>query len=685
MSIETNLKVTAEHLERSAYVYIRQSSLKQVLQNTESTQRQYALQERAMALGWAREQIVVVDSDLGESAAPGAADRAGFERLVTEVGMGRAGIVMGLEVSRLARSCSAWHRLLEICAVTGTLVLDQDGLYDARQINDRLLLGLKGAMSEAELHFIRQRMRGGALNKAARGELRVRLPVGLVYDEQNHVVLDPDQQVREAVGLLLRTFARLGSTFKTARFFGDQGLKFPKRIHCGPNKGELIWSPLTIGRVAQALHSPRYAGAYAFGRSQSALGPHGPGIHRELPLGQWHTLIREAHPGYISWEDYQRNCQRLQSNTAGRRAERTGPPREGAALLQGLAVCGRCGRRMAARYYVRRGQVSPNYVCAGAGRETAGPRCQNIPGEKIDAAIGELLQQTLTPVALEVSLAVQEEVRKRFEEADRLRWRQVEPTRYEADLARRRYLKVDPANRLVAEELEADWNRQLRAVRETEEEYHQQREQDGLRLEPAQREQILALAQDFPALWANPKTSARDRKRMVHLLIEDVTLIKGEPVAVNVRFKGGATRSLTVARNLASYETWTTNQKVVEEIDRLLDHHTYSEIAATLNQRNLLSGQGRSFDGRRINVIRRAYGLKDRRPRLAAQGLLTGAELAVKLGTTPRMVKVRRLKGTLPVGGRKLSDNGSYMYQNPDTVQAEDGASEAMSEKPKEV
>jgi len=233
-------KVTAEHLKRDAYLYVRQSSLKQVIENTESTKRQYALRERAVALGWSKEQVVVIDNDLGESAAPGAADRAGFERLVTDVSMGRAGLVMGLEVSRLARSCSAWHRLLEICAVTRTLVLDQDGLYDVGHINDRLLLGLKAAMSEAELHMIRERMRGGALSMAARGELRVRLPVGFVYDEQNRVELDPDKQVREAVTLFFKTFRRLGSAFKTAKYFREQGLKFPKRIHCGPNKGELV-------------------------------------------------------------------------------------------------------------------------------------------------------------------------------------------------------------------------------------------------------------------------------------------------------------------------------------------------------------------------------------------------------------------------------------------------------------
>ncbi len=683
MVIETNVKVTAEHLRRNAYLYIRQSSLKQVMENTESTKRQYALRQRAIVLGWAPEQIVIIDSDLGESAAPGAADREGFERLVREVGMGRAGIVMGLEVSRLARSCSAWHRLLEICAVTATLVLDQDGLYDAGQINDRLLLGLKAAISEAELHLIRERMRGGALSKAARGELRVRLPVGFVYDEHNRVVLDPDKQVREAVSLLFKTFRRLGSAYKTARFFREQDLKFPKRIHCGPNKGELIWTPLTQGRVVQALHSPRYAGAYAYGRSKMTPGAHGPSISRELPVAQWHTLLPDAHEGYILWEDYERNRKRLQGNAQAGLDQRTCPPREGPALLQGMAVCGLCGRAMTVRYYTRRGGVSPNYVCCGFGAGLALPKCQSIPGEKIDEAIGELLLETVTPMALEVSLAVHEQVRKRFEEADKLRMRQVDRARYEVDLARRRYMKVDPANRLVAEELEAQWNRKLRALRDAEAEYEQQRERDHLVIDQEKREKILSLASDFPALWRNPNTPQRERKRMARLLIEDVTLIKNGAVRVNVRFKGGATRSLTVSRTLASYETWKTSKEVVSEIDRLLDNHTYEEIATNLNERGFSSGQGKAFDGRRINKIRRAYGLRDRYARLRDQGLLSAQELAVKLGTTPRMVKVRRAKGTLGVGYQKLSDMGDYMYENPGNAKEEKAM--LMSERTEEV
>ena len=668
MIINSGEKVRAEHLRRDAYLYIRQSSLKQVIENTESTKRQYALRERAIALGWSQEQVVVIDSDLGESAAPGAADRAGFERLVTDVSMGRAGLVMGLEVSRLARSCSAWHRLLEICAVTATLVLDQDGLYDVGHINDRLLLGLKAAMSEAELYMIRERMRGGALSKAARGELRVRLPVGFVYDELHRVVLDPDKQVREAVSLFFKTFRRTGSAYKTARHFREQGFKFPRRIRGGLNKGELVWDPLTQGRAAQVLHSPRYAGAYAYGRSKITMGRDGPSISRELPMDQWHALILDAHEAYISWDEYQRNRRQLEGNTQGRSRKTGCPPREGPALLQGIVLCGLCGRSMTVRYCNRRGGLHPNYVCSGRGKGVTLPKCQNIPGDTIDEAIGALLLEAVTPVALEVSLAVHEQVCQRFEEADQLRLKQVERARYDVDLARRRYMHVDPANRLVADELEGEWNRKLRTLRETEEEYQRQRERERLGIDQEKREKILSVARDFPALWHNPKTPQRERKRMARLLIEDVTLVKNGEVRVNVRFKGGGTRSLTLPRALAAYETWTTSKDVVSEIDRLLDDHTYAETAAILNEKGYGSGQGRTFDMRRVGVIRRAYGLQDRYTRLHAQGYLTAREVAPKLGTTSRMVRVRQANGTLPVGCRKLSDTGQCMYENPDAA-----------------
>lgn len=676
-------KITADHLMRDAYLYIRQSSLKQVIENTESTKRQYELKERAITLGWQNDQIVIIDCDLGESAAPGAADRAGFEQLMTEVSMRRVGLVMGLEVSRLARSCSAWHRLLEICAVTNTLVLDQDGLYDVRYINDRLLLGLKAAMSEAELHIIKERMRGGALSKAARGELRVRMSIGFIYDSQNRIVLDPDKQVREAIALFFKTFSRLGSIYKTVIYFRKNGLKFPKRIHCGPTKGDVVWAALNMSRASQMLRCPRYAGVYAYGRSRVITKPSGKSILRDLPMEKWHAMIPDAHPGYISLDEYKQNLRTLQNNKQRFEPKAGRPPREGAALLQGLVICGLCGQRMTVRYCKKGKGLQPKYICGGRGQMLCKPKCQTIPGQSIDEAIGDLLMVVMNPVALEVSLAVHDKVCQRVEEADRLRLRQVERIRYEVDLAKRRYMQVDPANRLVAEELEAQWNHKLRELRKAEEEYERKKEQDSVLIDQEKRNDILSLANDFPALWRNPKTPHREQKRMIALIIEDVTLIKREEISVHVRFKGGASRSFTLPRPLAAYEQWTTSKEVVAEIDRLLDDYTYSEIAEILNKKGYGSGQGRTFDHRRISVIRRAYHLKDRLTRLHEQGYLTANEIAPKLGTTSRMVRVRRAKGTLSVGYKKLSDQGDCMYEDP--YRKTEGRTKKMPERTKEV
>ncbi|MFH1740620.1 MAG: recombinase family protein [bacterium] len=658
-------KVTAEHLARKAYLYIRQSSLKQVWENTESTKRQYGLRQRALTLGWSDDQIVVIDNDLGKSAAPGAADRAGFERLVADVGMGRAGIVMGLEVSRLARSSSAWHRLLEICAVTGTLVLDQDGLYDPKKFNDRLLLGLKAAMSEAELHVIRERMRGGALSKASRGELRTRLAVGYVYNARGEVVSDPDRQVQEAIRLFFNTFQRLGSAYKTAQYFQQEGLKFPKRMHCGPNKGELVWGELTTGRVPYLLHSPRYAGAYVYGQFRAVRGPDGRVQRQECGREQWHTLILDAHEGYISWDQYERNRKWLDRNLQARHQKRKCPPREGMALLQGLAVCGLCGRHMTVRYHHRRGRITPEYVCPGLSNTIAGPKCQTMPGDKIDESIGALLMEVMTPVALEVSLVVQEEVQKRFDEADKLRLREVDRARYDADLAKRRYLKVDPDNRLVAETLEVEWNVKLRHLHESEEEYKRRRESDRLIIGEEQREKIMSLAKNFPELWRNPKTPQRERKRMIGLLIEDVTLVKTDGIKASVRFKGGATRELALPRPLLPWEEKKTDDKVLAGIDRLLDDHTCDEIASILDGRGLTTGGGKHLNGYEVRRIVRRYNLKNRRERLRDKGLLTLDETAERLRFHKGTLKRKRNEGALELIAHKVNDLGEYMYEPP--------------------
>jgi DNA invertase Pin-like site-specific DNA recombinase len=657
-------KITPRHLRRQAYLYVRQSTLRQVVENTESTQRQYALRQRAVALGWPIEQVVVIDRDLGQSGAS-AADREGFQQLVRDVGLGRAGLVMGLEVSRLARNSMDWHRLLEICALTETLILDEDGLYDPAHFNDRLLLGLKGTMSEAELHVLRARLRGGIVNKARRGDLEVPLPVGFVYDAAGRVGLDPDRQVQETLRTFFQTFRRTGSAAATVKAFRTQQLPFPRRARYGPHQGETLWGRLEHSRALWVLHNPRYAGAFFFGRSRQRHTVEARVVYERLPREEWTALIPNAHAGYITWEDFEDNLRRLGENAQANGADRRrSPPREGPALLQGLAVCGICGDRMTVRYHRRHRTVWPTYVCQRQGVARAEPICQSIPGRDLDHAVGRMLLETVTPLTLEITLTVQQELQTRLDETDRLHRRAVERARYEADLARRRYLQVDPANRLVADELEAHWNRALQQVTDAQETYERQRHADRVAVDAEARARILALASDFPRLWHDPRTPDRERKRMVRLLIDDVTLIKtATGVTAHIRFRGGATTTRTLARTLNAWQLRATSAEIVALIDQFLDQHTDGTIATMLNARGYVSGTGQPFQRGIIQHIRHRHGLRSRCERLRARGMLTRDEIARRLQVSAATVKVWGHHGLLPRS--VCNDKGEWLYEAP--------------------
>jgi len=654
-------KVTSAHLKRAAYLYVRQSSLHQVLENTESTERQYALRRRAIALGWPDEQVVVIDHDQGQSGAS-AADRAGFQRLVAEVGLGKAGIVMGLEVSRLARNCADWHRLLEICALSGTLILDEDGLYDPSHYNDRLLLGLKGTMSEAELHILRARLVGGVLNKAQRGELKLPLPVGLVYAEDDRVELDPDQQVQQSLRVLFATFERTSAAWATVQSFRREGLKFPRRGQAG--SGEILWRELGYQMTLDVLHNPRYAGAFCFGRTRSSKTADGKTHIRELPRDQWRFVKQQAHPGYITWEAFLSNQQRLLGNYRGNGAQRrSGPVREGPALLQGLVLCGKCGRSMTVRYHDRQGLRIPDYVCQSECIEKGVPVCQTIHGEAIDAALGQLLVESVTPLALEVVLNVQREIETRRADAQRLRLQHVQRVQYEADQARLRYMRVDPNNRLVADTLEAQWNEKLRVLGQAKAEAENQGKLDSVQISDELKAKIRALAADFPKLWRDPQTPDRDRKRMARLLLEDVTLRREQELVAQVRFKGGATRELRVPLPKRSWHRWTTKPAIISEIDRLIDQHGDSEIARILNERGCHTGCGNRFDALKISCLRRYHKLKSRQQRLQDQGWLTVGGMASVLQCPLTVVHHWQKIGLLT--GIRFNDRYDCLYQRP--------------------
>jgi DNA invertase Pin-like site-specific DNA recombinase/DNA-binding transcriptional regulator YiaG/UPF0716 family protein affecting phage T7 exclusion len=662
--MEAASKVTAGHLARAAYLYVRQSTLRQVLTNTESTARQYALRQKAVALGWPAEQVITIDSDQGQSGAS-AADREGFQRLVAEVGVGRAGIVLGLEVSRLARNNADWHRLLEICALSGTLICDEDGLYDPGEFNDRLLLGLKGTMSEAELHFIRARLRGGQLSKARRGELKMGLPVGLVYDPADKIVLDPDAGVRDALSHLFATFARTGSARAVVAEFNTADLRFPVRIRKGPRKGELAWQPLTHWRVLRTLHNPRYAGAFVYGQRRETRNPTtGKKTMISVPREQWFAFFPNAHPGYLSFEQFEANQATLLANAQAVGRERDkGPAREGTALLQGLAICGTCGRRMSVRYHIRRGVEVPDYQCMRACIDTAASRCLLVPGAGVDTAIGQLLLDTLTPLALEVALTVQTEIETRANEADALRRHNVERARHRAELARRRYLGVDPDNRLVADSLEADWNDALRALQTAQDDYQKATAAAATALDDEHKTRIRALASDFPSLWADPATPARERKRMIRLLIDDVTLTKTDRIHAHVRFRGGQTTSLTLPIPGKAWQLRETHPDTLALLNKLLDEHTDAEAAAALNNAGHRSGEGKPFTGRIVLDLRRAHHMPSHLERLRGQGLLSIDELAARLGVHKTTIKNWHHAGLLIA--HKANDKNIRLFAPP--------------------
>ena len=655
------LKITPQHIERDAYLYVRQSTVRQVVENNESTQRQYALRDRAVALGWPLERIHVLDCDLGKSGSQ-SAGRDGFQKLVSEVALGKAGLVMGLEVSRLARNSADWHRLIELCSLAGALILDEDGIYDPANFNDRLLLGLKGTMSEAELHFLKARMRGGMLNKARRGELQMSPPIGLVYRDDGVLIFDPDSEIQAAMRLVFETFERTGSAMQTARLFREQGLRFPRRIRKGVNKGDLHWAAPAHSRILQVLHNPRYGGAFVYGQC-----PLPPFTRRQTRDDQGSPLPVAVRDSRCSCGLYQLAAVRSESKAFGRqrpgirRRKKMGPAREGPALLQGRVLCGICGERMSIHYNLLHQQVVPTYVCQQASVKRAEKVCQRVPGGVVDQAISNLLLELMEPMTLQVALAVQQEVEARVNETQALRRKHVERAQYEAELARRRYMQVDPENRLVADSLEAEWNSKLRILAEAQQQYDEQTQKQRLLIAAQTSEQLLSLATDFPRVWNDPEVESRERKRIVRLLIEDVTLINGETIQVHVRLRGGATRSLTLTKPLPIAQIRKTKSEVVREIDILLDNYCDREVAEVLNQKGRRTWQDEPFNLKKIAHIRQAFNLVCRSRRLRAKGLLTTKEMSVRHGVSMTTINTYGRRGILK---RHRYDNfHRYLYE----------------------
>lgn len=531
---------------------------------------------------------------------------------------------------------------------------------------------MKGTISEAELHVLRARLRGGILHKAQRAALKLPLPVGLAYTEDDRVILDPDAQIQQAVRVLFATFKRTSSAWATVRYFREQALLFPRRVRTGPHKGEIHFAPLGHNAVLKALRNPRYAGAFCYGRTHTTKHPDG-SLHIEtIPQEQWPFLVREAHAGYISWEEYEANLEQLRSNRQAQGEDRRhGPAREGPALLQGLVICGRCGNRMTVRYHQRKHgtRLYPEYLCQKERIEQAGDDlCQQVLGAGLDAAIAELLLAQLTPLTIETSMQVYEELHSQAEAAQRLRAQQVERARYAAELAQRRFLRVDPENRLVAEVLEADWNARLRELAQVQEEAERQHEAEQRHLTALEHQAIAELVEDFPRVWHDARTSDRDRKRMVRLLLEDVTLRQGEVITAQVRFKGGATQTITVPISHGRRSA----PELIALIDQLLDDYTDTEVAEQLNQRGWRTYEGKPFHGRRVLSLRRYHQLKDHGTRLRERGLLSASEAASAYGVCQATLMEWGRAGLIPM--YRTNDHGMAVFPPPDKYAPEKGA-----------
>ena len=587
-------KIRPDHLQRLAVVYVRQSSPQQVRAHPESTALQYDLRHRAIDWGWPSQRVLVVDQDQGQSAAS-AEGRVGFQHVLAEVALDHVGLILGIEMSRLARSCKDWHQLLELCAVFGTLLADQDGLYDPREYNDRLLLGIKGTLSEAELHLIQQRMHQGRLNKARRGALFSHAPIGYVRSATGTLALDPDEQAQAVVRLIFDRFDELGSISAVLRYLVRHSIQMPVRPHSGPNRGTLQWHRPNRQTLATLLHHPIYAGAYTWGRRQldprrKKPGRRGSGRVVVSP-DRWTVLLKDHCPAYVTWERYQVNQRRIAANRA--RRDRPGAIREGPALLTGLLACGRCGCRMRVQYdrphvgsASRRNRT--RYVCSQHASNYGRPVCQSISGAVLEALVSRQILAVLEPAALELSLVAAEDIERQRAAIDR-HWRQrLERADYETDRARRQYDEVEPENRLVARELERQWEQRLLEQRSLKDQDDRSRHAQPTTLVDADRDLIRSLSADIPELWHSPKTSPAGRQAVVRQLIQRVTVTaprESQHADVQIHWAGDYASQHRLVRPVAGYEQMDNYQQLMGRILELREKRcTSAQIAEQLNR-----------------------------------------------------------------------------------------------------
>jgi DNA invertase Pin-like site-specific DNA recombinase len=638
-------KIRDRHLDLLAVVYIRQSSPQQVLDHKESRERQYELVHQALALGWPADRVLVIDDDQGRSAKE-PDRRHGFQRLLAEVTMDHVGLVLGLEMSRLSRTSRDWHHLLEVCALFGTLLADQDGVYDANDTNDRLLLGLKGTISEFELITMRNRLDRGRLHKAERGELFSKVPCGYVKLPSGEVAFDPDEQARDVVRLIFDKFNELGSIYGVFHYLVRNGIRLGMRLQSGPLRGRLTWRRPVLPTLNQMLHNPTYAGAYAYGRRRDepkakAAGHHGRG-QRWLPISEWKVLLKDRLPAYIGWDRYLANLRRLEQNRSV--ASSPGTPRGGVALLTGLVVCGKCGHRMHATYPSK---SAAYYSCEQHLKVGTGPTCHGLRTTPVDDLVARQVLRALGPAALELSLQAAQDVRRERDRLHRHWEQQLERARYESERAERQYHAVEPENRLVARTLERRWEEALSNRRRLEEEYDRYRRDQPAELSGDELARIAALSRDIPALWNAPATTSAERKEIIRLLIERVVVHvrKGsEYVDVEINWRGGFTSRHEVIRPVQLHEHLRDHARLFERLARLRrEGFTAGQIAARLNE-----------EGFRAPKAPGGYTAMSVRKLMSRRGLSDGGKDEGRLGKDEWWVS--DLARELGMSGGKLRD-----------------------------
>jgi len=633
-------KIALSHLSRLAYIYVRQSSMTQVERNKESTARQYKLQDRATQLGWHRDQVRLIDEDQGLSSS-GIVQRGGFEVIASDVALGRVGIILAIEVSRLARNNAEWYRLLDFCGVSDTLIGDEDGVYHPGLYNDRLLLGLKGTMSEAELHIIRARLDGGIRNKAARGELRRSLPIGFIWGEEDgEILFDPDETVRNAIRSVLGKFTEVGSVRQVWIWLRSNNLLFPSRPHM---KAEIRWIPPSYPAIHTVLTSPVYAGVYLYGRTRQERYIDKTGQVRKrlkrLPSSEWQVFIRDHHEGFIDWETYEMNKNRIARNTRPKPHQPSGAVREGAALLQGLAICGNCGRKLKVHYQGK--NSTPGYHCPGTtllnGRAQY---CLRIGGVRIDKAVADAFLEAITPAGLDAALAAEREI-----EADRdaaiVQWRlQVERAQYEADRAERRYRAVEPENRLVARNLETEWEKRLNGLNAAKAELEHRERQSPRQLTDKERKHLQRFGTDLRLVWTAPTTTDRDRKELLQTLLEEVCIAVDRSASnahLTLRWRGGVITEFDVVARSPRIPALRTDEDTIDLVRRLAPHYSNAVIAGILNRQGRRNAHDKRFTATSVAGLRRYWKLpRFERPKELPEGNLATVKDAAKiLGVAP--------------------------------------------------